>query len=330
MERLIKRSKTHPALAFIEALTRFSSYVSRDEEKRLHSQVVDWETRVEWEQLKEEGDGFLRGGQPEKALASYKKAMAKSMRASLLNNAGAACAAMRKHSLAASYYAQAHAIDPDSSTILENLIGSCIQIPDFKRASELVETLRGNRPTAPEADILQGDLCMAQGAFSKACGFYERALEKEQRPSAIYKLSKARRLNGEKQKSLEALAKVREKDEQYYINAFIAHDAFGNYREAVLSIQEAITLAPDNPVILEMAASIALKTNQLKTAKEAIERAIKADPEYTSAIFTSAKISKALGYPLEYQKGIEETLKRLKNICRDMYDQEVSLQGSSS
>jgi tetratricopeptide (TPR) repeat protein len=322
MAERLKQPRANPAAAFFAALGKRSGYISREDEKKLSAQILDWETRVEWERLKEEGDSLLRGGKPEKALDCYKKALERSRRPAILNNAGAACDAMGKHSLAVLWYSQALELDPSNSAALENCAQARIAIPDAKGARESIESLRSLRPSAPEPDILEGDLLMREGGFAKAAGFYERALEKESRDSVAMRLSEARRNGGEPQKAIEALGRVKEKGMDYHISLSRASEEAGNLRQAVLSAQEALRLGPDSPKALERAARVALRTGQIKVARQAAERAAKLSPSDAGAVFVSALAAKASGDSLGYKKGLEEALELMKSRCKDIYELE--------
>jgi tetratricopeptide (TPR) repeat protein len=313
----------NPVLAFISGLGTVSSYISREDEKRLARQIQEWETRVEWERLKEDGDSFMRAGQPEKALASYRSALEKSRRASILNNAGAACAAMGKHAQAALLLEEALSLEPSNASILANFARADLAAGNFSRAAKSIEALRLAKPGHPEADELQGDLHRREGAYAKACGYYERALDMDVSAEAAYKLALARRLNLEPKKALEALARIPKRDAEWHLQASIAHEAGGNIGQAVSSIQEALNLEPANGRVLAQASKVALKANQLKIANDAAERALRAAPGDLSALLARAKALGAMGQRQARQRCLEEAVERLKSVSRDMVEREA-------
>ncbi|MDR1644022.1 MAG: tetratricopeptide repeat protein [Clostridiales bacterium] len=322
MEASLKRG-ANPVLAFVTALGSVSSYISREDEKRLARQIQDWETRVEWERLKEDGDSFMRAGLPDKALACYKAAMEKTRRAAILNNAGAACAAMGKYAQAALFLEEALSLEPTNAEICVNLATAELVTGNLARAAKTIEAFRALKPGAPEADALQGDLYRREGAYARACGSYESACDKDGAPAYAYKLALARRLNQEPKKALEALARVSKRDAMWHLQNSIAHEAAGNIGQAVSSIQEALNLEPSNGKILAQASKVALKANQLKIANDAAERALRAAPGDLSATLARAKALGAMGQRQAHQKYLEEAVERLKRISRDQVERDA-------
>ncbi|MDR1542057.1 MAG: tetratricopeptide repeat protein [Clostridiales bacterium] len=301
----------------ILAFFRLSEYCQEEEIARLKRGIVEWERRLEWEKLKEQGDYFMGCRKPDRAIEIYKKALGGEKRVSLLNNMAAAYMTLQRPAQAKECFKEALSVEPENRDLLENYIQCCISMRDFTEAREKLSSLRRLYPHFSGVSFLFGEMSFEEGNVALACDYYMQAISMNPNSGYIYRLCEACVAARQYSKAIDALSKARTKDAHYYKALADVHEASGNIPEAARTVELALKEMPKDAELWQRLSRFRRSMSQLEKASEAAANAIAAAPDDMRGRLEYARVKKASGKTLEYRDQLKKIIFDLKRNYRN-------------
>ena len=303
-----------------ERLTGFLSltdYLSRQELVGLRRQLRDWETRLEWERLKERGDNLMTLNHPDKAYSFYKKALTLEENPRLLNNAALSLLQLDRPAEAASLLEKALSGRQGSRHIALNLAEAYIYAHQFEKAEELLLNL-GQRESSAHMDYLHGELEFQKGNAIAAADYMKKAVAWEADDHYIYRLADVYMQLKQWDKALDALERSKNRGLNFLIKQGEILASEGKLNEAVACMENGLEKDPKCIELWIGLASYLRMSGQPGRAYEAVNNALNIDPENQRALLEQAKTEKIQGNEKQHHKLIQDILQRFKDRYREV------------
>lgn len=305
---------------------RLADYFDEEELGSLARQLEKWESRQDFEKLKERADYFAAMGEPAKAAPLYRQAVGLMDCEKLLNNYGVALMQMQNYPAAAACFARALDIAPGSAALAVNL-SECLILggetdgarASLERAVALASETRGGQRHFADISYLRGILAWAERRHMDALAHLKEACELAP-DSAFFVNEMAKKLTAMRRfdAALALLETSPKKDHSYYKAKADAHAAARDFPSAIRAVRFAINFSEGNPASLHTAlAAYHRQDYDLALAELAIEKALEADPDSEAAKLERARIKKAQGRTRDYQAGLNDVLASLKRKYRE-------------
>jgi len=312
------------AESFSERLLPFLSltgYYGPEDLSDLKAQLREWENRLEWERLKERADFSLSSGEPSKAAALYKRALAYDRNAELLNNAGVAHMQMEMYAEAVRYIKEAAEMCGDAPPvrILQNYAEAAIYAHDFGLAENLIEAVKREAP-AHEAMCLTGELLAEAGKPHEAVECIKAAIALNPEKNSVYRLSDLYCRMRKYDMALETLQSIKERDKSFYTRQAEAQAMSQNVPAAIKSIEKALLGDSYSVELWRLLAGYHRMDYDLIKAQSAVTKALAIDPTDGRARLESARIQKAQGKTRDYQAALHEILQGFKRKYREAFE----------
>ena len=299
---------------------QLTPYFDAAEIAALSDELKRWESRREWEQLKERGDHHLTRNHPAKAIPLYRRALLFEENVPLLNNLAVAQMRIGAKAEALRLLQRARVMEPNNPTLTLHYAEAAILSHQFDTAQEALDKATASlRNTQSVADIsyLQGLLAFEQNDFTTALALFKTAQQQDENiPLYTLKIADTYLRKRQYNKALEALESYPNPDEDYYIKLAEIHTAAGNIPQTVRAIKQALERSNSAALWTHLAACYR-HDYDFARANEAIQRALSIDPDSEIARLENARIKKAMGRPREYQAGMKDLLRTLKNRYRE-------------
>jgi tetratricopeptide (TPR) repeat protein len=295
------------------AFLSITDYLSTDALNSVSTELSAWESRLEWEKLKDRADYLTRRGEIEKALVLYRRAISfEPENAGVYNNIAVTLMKMGRYQEAAKHLLTAMEID-NSLSICLNFAEALILNGELERASSLLkqtEALWGQH-----ADILyfRGLIEFYSNRFNACAELFEKAIEKDPNPHYIYRLSDVYVRRREYEKSIGTLDRIQVKDKFYYKKLADVHAASGNLTAAIRCIEDAGTTVET----LTKLASYCRQAHKLDRAAAAAKKALAINSSDPRANFEWAKIKKDEAQTTEYKNTLHKVLELFKDEYRN-------------
>ncbi|MCL2699565.1 MAG: tetratricopeptide repeat protein, partial [Defluviitaleaceae bacterium] len=201
---------------FSDRLIGFLSIIDYFDEARLSAlktQLTDWETRLEWERLKDRADYLLKKNDPQRAYVLYHKALGYGENAEILNNLAIAFMKLEHYEQAEKYFERAllarMEVSPQNNLrLLLNLAEAAIYNHNFVRAEQCLREAESIEPDMADIAYLYGELSVETDNIRHSIEFFEKALSIEYDPHFIYRIAETYVRLRKYDAALEALAKV--------------------------------------------------------------------------------------------------------------------------
>ena len=300
-------------LAFLSV----TDYLPKEELAGLQKELILWEKRQVWEQLKEQGDYWSLRGASERALGFYSKALAEHENLGLLNNCGVALMQMGNYDNAAALFLRALRLEPKNKQMHFNLIEAYIFAEDYESAQSLLEETYAKYPDHPELFYLQGEIYFNKKNYFEAIKLYEKAIKLNYDEEYIYKLCDCFIKIRLYDKALSTIQNVANKDitflrkqAEYYVIA-------GNVPMAIKSIEKALTSHSHEAELWIILAQYHRLDYDNAKAGGAITRALALSPENPAALLERARVEKVQGRIKDYQSVLNRILARFKKDYRE-------------
>jgi tetratricopeptide (TPR) repeat protein len=332
--------------SFAGRMTGFLQLVEYFNEKELVELRVNltrWETRREWEQLKERGDYFLTRSEPGKALPLYRRALQYDENVPLLNNLAVAHMRLSSYTEAVRHLARARELEPDNAALTLHYAEAAILNGTYGEGeAALKKAEKAGANGLPPGNASRGDVPYLYGllAYEKQdypaalqC-FEEAAARDASVPFYAYKMADAYLRMRQYDKALEALQRITAPDEAYYTKQAEIYAAYGNIPAAIRAVQQALSPAAALPSAAPSAtpsvtghdpaelwvrlAAYYRMDYDLERANASIIRALAIDADNDKARLENARIKKGLGRMREYQAGLAEVLRGFKQRYRQV------------
>ena len=300
-----------PFAAKILDFLRLANYFSEESLAELSQTLTAWETRREWEKLKERGDYFAAKNEPLKAIPLYKRALAFEENPALLNNLGIQYMRTAAHDDATRCLTRALSLAPKDFDILLHYIEAAILNGSFEKAAKALK--KAKKPDRAEILFLTGLMAHEQKDYPAALAHYEKAIQTDS--SVFFYVSKAvdiHLLMRQYEKALETLRQTTQQDYSFHAKEAEIYAAWGNIPRAVKAMKQAVSQEED-PVLYAKLAAYHRQDYEPRMAEAAIQKALAIAPENDIARLENARIKKALGRTREYQGALTEILRSFKD-----------------
>ncbi len=309
--------------AFSERFIRFLSiiyYFDEEDLLDLKRTLKDWESRFEWEKLKERGDYLVESGYPEKAFGLYKKALQNDeANVALLNNIGICLMHMEKYTEAAGYFQNAYAIDRTNPNVLFHLIEAYVCDGDYAKAEQYLAVSKED-VSQSIVHYFRGEICFSKGQYIPAIMEYEKAVELDGDVYSIFRLadiySKLRQFD----KALNVLQKSDTDDINFLIKQAEIYKVCNNIPAAIRCIEKALTTDHTSAKLWTLLAMYHRMDYNLEKAELSVQRALVIQNDDGRANLEFARIRKAQGKMKEYQNILRKILKAFKKSYRELLE----------
>lgn len=305
--------------SFGERLTRFLSltdYVDDSEIEALGGELAAWESRKEWEKLKERGDDLMNGGEPEKALALYRKALSYGDDPALYNNAAMSLMKQGDYGRAVEYLRKAVDLDPQNVTVILHLAEAHILDGGFEAAAKLL-----NRAEAfgenPDVYFFRGEIQERSGNTLQSVAFFEKAIAMEPNPHYIYRLADVFVKLRLFERAVTLMETVGDKDKFYLKKLAELHVANNNVPAAIKCMEKALLHSHKSADLWTRLAAYHRMDYDLNKAYSAITTALNIEPDNPRINLEYARIRKAQGRIKDYQLVLNNVLNSLKRKYRE-------------
>lgn len=305
---------------FGERLIRFlglSDYLDGDEVEGLRGELLEWESRLEWEKLKERGDDLMDKGESEKAFALYCKALLYADNVALYNNAAIALMKQGDFAGAAEYLAKALSLEPDNVEVLLHLAEAKVLDGDLEGAGELLDAAQvyGIRP---EIHFFRAEIQERDGNVHGSVSLYEQAIAMApDEAHYIYALAEVYAKLRQYEKATKVMERVRVKDKAYLKKLAELHVKNNNIPAAVRCIEQALVANRSDANLWARLAAYHRQNYDLDKAHSAITAAMAIDQKSARVSLEYARVRKAQGRIKDYQVVLNRVLDGLKNRYRE-------------
>ncbi|MCL1924861.1 MAG: tetratricopeptide repeat protein [Defluviitaleaceae bacterium] len=203
--------------------------------------------------------------------------------------------------------------DPENETIMLNLASVFIQKEEYETAFKYLNKAENGKENA-DADFFYGQISAAKGNYETAIDYFENAINLKYEPNYFYELSNAFAETRRYENALKVLELIRHKDARFFREQAKIY-SYTDLPFAILAIENAIKIEQsiENFTLL---AKYYRKNRDLDNARLAIIKALSIDNTNIETQIEEAKIRKALGDLGQYQKTMENVLKKAKENFR--------------
>ncbi|AKS42962.1 tetratricopeptide repeat protein [Wenzhouxiangella marina] len=192
-------------------------------------------------------------------------------------------------------------------------------IRDFERVLQL-------NPESAAGLAGLGRAALAQGRFAEAVDYLQQALGRAPSASALYQpLGMALRGQGDTERARAALAQAgeitpafpdpliervrsRSRSPQFYLELALGQAEAGNLAGAQSLLASALSLAPDDPLIIENYGDVSARLGALVEARDAFAALVELQPRNASARFRLAQVDELMGRLDEAEQGYRRVL----------------------
>lgn len=296
---------------------RLIDYFDAEEITSLLAQLNKWESRREWEQLKERGDYFLTRNQPDKALPLYRRALQFDENIPLLNNLAIALMRLSANAEAMRFLARARTLEPENMSLVIHYSEAAILSGQFEKANTAIHKVATDQSTA-DIPYLNGLMAFEKQDYPAALSYFETASQQDANvPLYIYKTADTYLKMRQYENALNILQQIHHHDEAYFTKQAEVYAAYGNVPAAVRAIREALRANESVNLWVRLAAYYR-QDYDLERANDAITRALALDAENDIARMENARIKKGLGRTREYQAELTDVLRGFKERYREL------------
>ena len=311
------KSFTQRMLNFLQ----LTPYFDTSEIAALTNDLKRWESRREWEQLKDRGDHFLMRNDPAKAVPLFRRALQYEENVPLLNNLAVAYMRLNANGEALRLLQRARAMEPNNTTLTLHYAEAATLTHQFDQAHEAIKQIEASpaidAPTSATIAYLQGLIAFEQNDYAQALSYFKTAQQQDSSVT-LYPLRMADALLKMRQydQALQILSNNPTHNEDFYTKQAEVHTASGNIPQAVRAIKQALQKTNSATLWTRLAACYR-RDYDFARADEAITKALSLDPDNQSARLENARIKKSMGRPREYQAGLTDILRTLKTRYRE-------------
>jgi tetratricopeptide (TPR) repeat protein len=297
---------------------RLAEYFDEAEMAELRVNLTRWETRREWEQLKERGDYFLKRNDPAKALPLYRRALQYDENVPLLNNLAVAHMRLSAYAEALRFLARARSLEPENRILTLHYAEAAILCGEYKRGANALQQAQ-NKGLSPDIPYLYGLMAYERQDYPAALERFEEAINQDASvPLYAYKMADTYLHMRQYDNALDALKRVDQPDGEYHAKKAEIYAAYGNHPAAIRAIQQALASPGGDSVNMWVRlAALYRRDYDLERANAAIVRALSLDADSDTARLENARIKRGLGRMREYQAGLADVLRGFKQRYRD-------------
>ncbi|MDR1705392.1 MAG: tetratricopeptide repeat protein [Clostridiales bacterium] len=305
--------------SFSERLIRFLSltdYLDYGDAEALRTELNAWESRKEWEKLKERADDLMNTDEPEKAFALYKKALLFEDNAQLYNNAAIALMKQGEYAEAAGYLRKAMYKEPENVPVILHLAEAYIMAGAFDLAGK---TLGAAESYGDSADIhfFRAEIQERAGNSAGAVPLYEKAIAMDPATHYIYRFADVLVNLRMYERAAAVMDLIDNKDRSFLKKQAELFVKNNNIPAAIKCMEKALLTNRSSVDLWTRLAAYYRQDYDLNHAHSAISAAIAIDPADARANLEYARIKKAQGRIKDYQLILNTVLTGLKNRYRE-------------
>ena len=308
---------------FSEQLTRFLllvDYLAPEDVEGLKTELFEWESRKEWEKLKERGDDLMNKDEPEKAFSLYSKALVYADRpnsVALCNNAAIALMKQEDFGGAADYLLKALSLEPDNVEVLLHLAEAHVLSGELQTAKEVLDAAEVYGERA-EIYFFRGEIQERAGNTHGSVELFEKAIQKDpEEPHYIYRLAEVFIKLRQYERATKVMEQVQVKDKVFLKRQAELHLRNNNIPAAIKCIEQALIKNRGDAGLWARLAAYHRQDYDLNKAHSAINAAMAIDPKSARVNLEYARIRKAQGRIKDYQVVLKGVLDNLKNRYRE-------------
>lgn len=314
-------------LAFLEIIEYFDNH----ELNELAPEFRRWENRLQWETYKERADDLVNRGEPDKAIALYRRILNDEKNfdenAAVLNNLAVAymqtdapdeaCRLLKRALALASADSANSNKREENRDLLLHYCEALIAAGHYEEVSQVFEKLDES------ADVLylRGELAFGMGQSHEAVSYFEQAIAKGTGDDQyVYRLADVYAHRRQFERALEVLANLIKKDQQNLpclMKMAEIHNMSDNIPAAVSAIKKAIDIRPGHAELWTRLARYHRLNYDLPAADSAIAKALSLDGSNERARLESARIQKNMGCTKAYQQLLKGILLEFKGRYRE-------------
>lgn len=308
----VKISKLIQEKSFALKIMGFVSMVEffDDSELETLSEVLaKWESRRDYDKLKERADYFTSRREPMKAIPLYLKAIAQDENMELCNNLAVAYMQLGLYKNAYDILKSTHESLPPPE-ILPSLIEAAIGCGMYDEAREFLMGAKG----ASWQLFLLGELAWKERKHIECIAFYENAI-KESGGNPHYTHTLVKRLTSMRSfdAALKTLYGLEVRDGDFYVSEAHVYAASMDLPRAIKSLKQALSLSDGKDAALyTKLAEYSRKDYNLSAAEQWVTKALEADGDNEITKLEFAKIRKAQGKTRDYQISLNTILTSFK------------------
>jgi len=304
---------------FAERLLRFLSltdYLDFSDVEGLRGELAEWESRKEWEKLKERGDDLMDKSEPEKAFALYSRALVFANNVALYNNAAIALMKQGDFAGAVEYLKKALYLEPDNVEVLLHLAEANILNGSFEAAGKLLDAAQVYGERA-EIYFFRAEIQERAGNVHGSVPLFEKAIELDANPHYVYRLADVYVKLRQYERATKIMEGAPVKDKAYLKKQAELHVENNNIPAAIKCIEQAIVKNRGDAGLWARLASYHRSNYDHDKAHSAITTAIAIDPASARVNLEYARVRKAQGRIKDYQVILNRVLDGLKNRYRE-------------
>ena len=308
-----EKSFTAKILLFL----KLTDFFDESEIEKISGVLFKWESRRDYEKLKERADFFVRRKEPLKAIPLYMQAISFDENAALFYNLSVAYMQLGMHKNAYLKLKKAQAHQPANPEILLALTEAAIGSGFYSDAKQL---LSNSYAENPKLLFLLGELAWKEKRHSDSISLLQEAIKQSNgNPHFIYTLIRKHTNMRKFDAAFEILNQLDAKDREYFLNEAYIHAASMDLPKAIKSIKQAIGFTDSKDASLyTKLAEYSRKDYNLSSAEMWIAKALELDPDNEISKLENAKIKKAQGKSRDYQMELGRILTSFKKRYRMM------------
>jgi putative PEP-CTERM system TPR-repeat lipoprotein len=242
---------------------------------------------------------------------------------------------------------KALALKPDLLEAQQRLIGIQVSRGDRAAALSTAKRVQQQRPTAMQGYLFEGDILGSEGKWAEAVSAYRKALERGKSGEIVSKLHSAL-VRAERKPEADKLVAdwLRNEPKDLVVRGYVAERALAEKRyadalqmfrsmnelspknalilnnlawsaaaakdgQALTYAEQALALAPDNPVVLDTVGVIQVDSGQAEKGLANLERAVSLAPELAPLRLNLAKSYAKLDRKADARKALEVLMPKL-------------------
>ena len=331
-------------------------YFDGQELEAITPHLKRWEKRLEWETYKERADDLVHRGEPDKAIALYRRALLYDENIPVLNNLSIAYMQIEAYDEACRYLERALELDEklgeklgekNNQNLLLHYGEALIAAMRLDEAKRVIKQINSSTSTNPDILFLQGELAFAQGQIAEAISYFEKAIAISPEDEYIYRLSDVYAKRRQFEKALEILdnktkyfydkeqnqkqnqeqnqkpdqqnQKPNQQNQHLLMKKAELFYLADNLPSAISTVKKAIEINASHVELWVHLARYHRLDYDLPKAEEAITKALSLDTSNERARLENARIQKNLGHVKAYQQLLKEILAEIKQQYRGSY-----------
>ena len=313
---IANKISAYSGLPFNDRLVSFFRIIDYFDDSEINGLIKElnaWAKRVEWEKLKDRGDYLTTRGMPDKAAAVYRKALADSRQARLLNNLAVALMHLEHYTDSEALLKEAIEKEPDNAELKLNYAEACIYAGKTEAAMCMLDTL----PESESVFRLYGELRYRAGDMENARQSLIKAAGAGGSDENIYRLADFYISVSDYDNAVLTINRIETQDARTAIKRAEICIAQSDYASAARILDKAVLTWPNDARIWLALSECGRGCSDLKRADQAIAKALALQPDNARIKLEAVKVKRAQNNIREYQDALRRLICNLKNEYRE-------------